>query len=194
MKLINEGNLSKKFFIKIIIILFSWIIMIYFLILPLIANINGKYNSFIANLIEDEKNYEKNKRYMEVKEKMKKIEPYLDKINSLFINKSRELEIITTLENIAEKNNVKQTLNFSQIQNTDDKNKITIGNINISAQGAYPDLYNYLSAIEKLDFYLNINSLDINNVNSNKSAQNATLQAPSASSLTMNLKGEIFWN
>jgi len=94
-------------------------------------------------------------------DKLDIIEPELEKFNQIFINRNRELEFITTLENTASQENINQKINFSL--SADKSGQIyQMVPLELSAQGSYRQILAYLNALEALNYYININSLEFN--------------------------------
>ena len=94
-------------------------------------------------------------------DKLNKIEPELENFSQIFINRNRELEFITTLENAATHNNVSQKIALDLAKNPDNQTlqKVPLA---LTAQGNYYNILKYLNELENLNYYLNIISLDFN--------------------------------
>lgn len=71
--------------------------------------------------------------------------------------RGQELDLITTLERLAAKNNVTQKINSSNLGKLTD-NRITLS-INIT--GSYPQTMRYLADIEALPYFLNVTKLQL---------------------------------
>lgn len=93
-------------------------------------------------------------------EKLAVIEPELEKFDQIFINANRELEFITTLENVAARNNIGQkiALNIPSEKSGQSYRKIPL---EITAQGNFYDLMRYANDLENLNYYINIKTLDL---------------------------------
>jgi Tfp pilus assembly protein PilO len=83
----------------------------------------------------------------------------LDSLENIYINASRKLEFITTLEGAAAKNGVEQKLNLDLKFNSDGTIKKVPIIIEIS--GSFASVMNYLIALETFSYYININSFDL---------------------------------
>jgi len=93
------------------------------------------------------------------------ISVYLDIFEKIFINSNRELEFITTLEGIANENNIAQKINLdlSLAQNEQIYKKIPL---DLNLRGEFKNLIEYLTDLESLNYYLNINLLEFSTTQS----------------------------
>lgn len=107
--------------------------------------------------------YKKGQLFNPTKKQYEEISSELPGLSNIFIAKNQELKLITALEKIAQENNLIQKINLEEIpQNEKDKKpdpqKMSL---TIKLNGDYPNLIKYLSALEALDYYININNLRI---------------------------------
>jgi Tfp pilus assembly protein PilO len=157
---IKKTNYLNRLYLLLGIFLAIMLALIYLIIVPTISEIKETKKEVINQKNELEKKLNREKNLVTLNEDLKKIEPEVDSLNQIFIEKNMELEFITTLEGIAGKNNINQTLNL----NTDKSIKFgqyTKTPIEISVQGKYNNLLDYLKNIETLKYYINISSLDL---------------------------------
>ena len=84
-----------------------------------------------------------------------------DTLNGVFLITGEELGFITDLENVASKNNMKQIIDFdnSKYEITQD---IKIIPLQLRLNGSLENLISYINSLEKLDYYIEINQIDIN--------------------------------
>jgi Tfp pilus assembly protein PilO len=87
------------------------------------------------------------------------------------------LTLIQDLEKLAQQNNLKQKLSLDQIENSLNE-KIYSLSLGIELVGNYPDILNYLNEINKFDYKLIINILELKN---------------EASALKLNLLASTYW-
>ncbi len=152
-------NTKNKIIIKIIIFLFLIIALFYFLFLPLLTSIEQSKKDIINAKIDIHNSNDQAQNSTALAKKLKNIEPQINNLNKVFINKNRELEFITNLEGIANKNNIKQTIDLKNIPDT--TTSFTTIAIDIKASGNFNNLISYLSDLETNYYYININNLDI---------------------------------
>ncbi len=136
-----------------------------FLLLPTIKDIK-KLRVDIANAkIETNKALEKDRNIDNQVDKLKTIESQIEKLDKVFISRGRELEFITTLEGIAYKNNIEQTMNLKDVPDLNTDNFASIS-VLIKAKGNFNDVMNYLKNLESMAYCVNINDLSINKTSS----------------------------
>lgn len=138
----------------------------YFVIIPAISSIKNIKAEIITQKVNLEKKILKESGVSGLKEKIEKIEPQLNLFDQIFINKNRELEFITTLENIANKNNVSQKINLDPKNSQREHNYEKIP-LSINAQGNFLTLLNYIKDLESVAYYINIQKLDFTKVSAN---------------------------
>jgi Tfp pilus assembly protein PilO len=157
---IKKINYLNRLYLLTGIFLSILLALIYLIIIPTISEIKDTKKEVINQKNELEKKLNREKNLSTLNEDLKKIEPEVDFLNQIFIEKNKELEFITTLEGIAAKNDINQTLSL----NTDKSAKFgqyTKTPIGITADGKYNNLIDYLKNIEAMKYYINISSLDM---------------------------------
>lgn len=177
MNLNNQKNYSVKQKITNTISLFVVFFgsMLYLAIMPSISAINDFDKKIINEKIDREKKYQIENNAISLNKKISEIEPSIKTLEEVFINKNRELEFITVLEGVANKNNVEQKINLISppgedksargAKKTSDSDKISSGNsqavpVTIMLIGNYKNILNYLSELQSLKYYINIDGLD----------------------------------
>jgi len=182
-----EKNNRKKFTNKIVTnvtwLLILVVIALYFGVYYSVKNIGILKNQIIESKIETEKKLSREQNMGNLVGKIKKIENDMQLLDESFVKNKGELEFITVLENIADYNRIKQSINLMPPVQTDLLNESIV---NISARGTYPDIMNYLRDLESVKYYLVISNLNLTKQND---AQN---QIPEQLvNLTLNAK--IYW-
>ncbi len=170
----NLNNLSykNKILYLTIIFLIIFFTIFYVVIKPSIKNTELLRVQIIDQKVELEKNLTKDARMVKLSDKVKKIEPQIDKINNIFIKKNQELEFITLLEGVASENKITQKINFDP-SNAKKFSNYSKSQIKITAKGEYKNIINYLKKLESLQNYINIYSLNL--TSSNLSSKQKTL-------------------
>lgn len=191
MKLINLSNISliKKIITNLIIFLFTIFFLISFFILPTIKDIKHVGNEIETQRTNLEKKYAKVQNLKQLAKNLNKIEPELDKLDQIFINKDDELGFITNLEKIATTNNINQKINLGGNQLIENKiyKKIPL---QISTNGSFSDQLNYLINLESLNYYINIKSLEISQEKNN--IKNNTEKLPQTN-LNFLITADTYW-
>ncbi len=157
---IIKFNLKKKIFASIVIFILIIGGLIYFVVIPTIHDIKKMGKEIENQRIDLEQKYIKGQSLRQLTENLKKIEPQLVILDQIFIKQDYELEFITKLEEIAAQNNVSQTINLDTAKINKDKNYQTLP-LRLSARGNYKNIMNYLINLEALNYYINIDSMDL---------------------------------
>ena len=125
--------------------------------------------------VDLEKKYAKSQQMKKMALNLGKIEGDIDRLNKIFISEYRELEFITQLEQIALNNALTQDINLNKGE-VESKGPYHSSVLYINCQGGYENIIKYLSDLESLDYYINIE--DLNLVSGEESGQhNLTLKA-----------------
>ncbi|OGF27885.1 hypothetical protein A2303_05965 [Candidatus Falkowbacteria bacterium RIFOXYB2_FULL_47_14] len=175
-------------------------LIIYFLIAFTVNDIKNLHLAIVAQKLDIEKQADTAQSLSVLGEKLKTVEPQMEKLDFIFINKNRELEFITTLEEAAGKNNVTQKINLTpptgQKKDVYDKTALSI-----DAQGSFADIMNYLAELEALNYYFNINQLDLNYQTSDSPVRRVTIESGDentknpavAGNVSLRISGETYW-
>lgn len=153
-------NLKNKIvasLVGLILVIFS---LLYFIVIPTIRDIKTMSNEIEGQKIDLEKKYIKGQSLRQLTENLKKIESKLDMLDQIFINKNRELEFITTLENQANKNRVSQKINLSAPQEAENQN-FQKTDLQLFTKGSFLGQLQYLLDLEYLSYYINVKLLEL---------------------------------
>jgi len=156
-------NLKNRIIANIIIVLFFMSAIAYLIILPTLSDIKGMESEIEAQRVDLEKKYIKGQSLKKLAENLKKIEPNMAVFDQVFINQGRALEFITTLEDIANRHSISQKLNL-MTEKSIVANSYTKTPLNFIVEGAFIDVMGYLADIENLNYYININSMEISTI------------------------------
>ncbi len=165
MNLIDFKNISVKIKLGLFITLFIIITLLlsYFVIIPSATKIVNIKNDIKAKRTTIEKKYEDRKKIGNVGKHIKEIKTNIQLLDKPFVNNNQKLEFITTLEGLATKNNVEQTIDLMTSE-ISDKNFYKIIPTRISVKGKFEDIFNYSLGIESLNEYLNVQYLKISSI------------------------------
>ena len=182
-------NAKSKMIYSIILFLVICLILIYAIVSPNVKKIKYLQKLIIGQKIEAEQNLIRQQNLSSVTKKIKQIEAQIDTLNSVFIKNNKELEFITTLEGIAAKNNVNQTININ-FDATTAKQGYEIISLSLNLSGTYNNLINFLIDLETLSYYINIHSLSL----SLAGAQKSTPEGEAApNNYSMTLLANTYW-
>lgn len=161
----NDGkylkfNPKNKITVSLILWLAIILSLIYFIVRPTVKEIKTMSRAIEAQREDLEKKYVKGQSLKKLTENLNKIEPKLELLNQIFINKNRELEFIASLENEANNNQISQKINLSAPQTIKNKD-FQIINLQLSTGGKFIKQLKYLMDLESLNYYINIKSLEL---------------------------------
>lgn len=153
-------SLNKK--ITIVLIVFPLIMagIIYFVVIPSINDIMRIKTDIEEQRIDLEIKYKKGQSLKKLSEDLKIAAPQISNLDKIFINENNVLEFITAMEKTADNNGVAQNINLLS-----SKSSIRSGYkktpLQITTNGKFIKQLNYLIGLESLDYYININSLEM---------------------------------
>ncbi|MFA5359414.1 MAG: hypothetical protein WC349_00430 [Patescibacteria group bacterium] len=190
-------NLKNKITISLTGFLIIILSLIYFIVIPTVREIKTMGDSIEAQREDLEKKYIKGQSLKKLNENLNKIEPKLELLDQIFINKDRELEFITSLENKANKNQINQKINLSALEKTENQNfKKT--NLQLFTKGDFIKQLQYLADLEKLNYYINVKLLELSPAASGEPAKTNSQDSPPSSvetnSLNMYIEADTYWN
>jgi Tfp pilus assembly protein PilO len=182
-KIFSKFNLKQKILASILIFIVFIFVIVYFTILPSVKDILIIKNDIYAQKVDLEKKYKKGQNLRSLTEKLTKAEERMYVLDQALVKSTDNLKFITTLEGIAEKNNVILKIN---IPKTEEANSVFYKiPIQIYSQGLIKDQIKYLIDLETLNFYLNVNSLEITS---------SATQVAGGASVSMFLTADTYWS
>lgn len=99
-----------------------------------------------------------NEKKVQLYEDYNKIKPYLDKVFSFLPKENELVKIISSLEEIAQKNNISQKLKLTEMSPLEDLKR---ANYEITLSGNYEKILNYCKEFEKSPYFVRINNLNL---------------------------------
>ena len=166
--------------------------IIWLVLRPSLNQIVTVRNDILNLKIDSENKITREKNIYDLNEKIKKIEPQLEKINSAFVSQNRELEFITAIENLETKNNVKQSLNIN-LSNPEKGEIFSKVPVAIEVTGSFSNLMNYLADIESLNYFINITGLSLKKTTADSDLSSRPGELASSAKITMSLSGYSYW-
>lgn len=182
-------NLKKRIIITIITFFFFIFIIIYFIIIPSIRDIKNIKNEIEIQRTDLERKYLKGQNLRRMSEKLKKAEEKIHILDQVFISQNFGLEFITTLEEVASRNNVTQKINLLSSLDPDDS-LYKIIPIQLFSQGNFVQQLGYLVNLEILNYYINIKSLELS---SNPKKILTSNEEVSQNNVDMLISADTYW-
>lgn len=180
-------NLTKKIVINTLFIAVIIISLLYFLIFPSVRDIQEMKQSIEAQKIDLEIKYQKGQNLKHLSEKIKVIEPKINNLEEIFVKEDDSLAFVKTLENLAEKHNITQSIKLlDPVESQNSYYKIIP--IQLSTQGKYENQMDYLLDLERLDYYINIDILKIT-----KKTSTINEEGEKEVAVSMFMSADTFW-
>lgn len=162
MKIQNFKKINTKNKISIAGFIIAAVItcVIIFVITPGINGIKKIGEDIMQQRIDVENKYKKGQKLNKLTENLKIIEPQIEKMDRMFIDQNDALKFITSLEEMAEKSNVKQKINLMTAQKVPFHSYQKMP-LQLSIGGNFIDEINYILNLENSDYLINIKLLEI---------------------------------
>jgi len=163
-KIFSRLTYQNKITLSALIFLVAVLGLIYFLIAPTVKNVKTIKTKTENQRLEAEKNYAQGQDLKKLKDNIKAVEPRLGEIEQVFIKKDDTLSFITSLEAAAAKNNVTEKAKLGE--------ETALGQsysqlpLQLEVRGSFAGLIGFISDLEKLKNYIDLNSLQITALNS----------------------------
>ncbi|MBI4779234.1 hypothetical protein HY797_02165 [Candidatus Falkowbacteria bacterium] len=190
-------DLKNKITASLIGFLLVILFLICFIVVPTIKEIKAMGSAIEAQREDLEKKYIKGQSLRRLTEDLSKIEPKLQLLDQIFINKNRELEFITSLENEANKNQISQKINLSAPEKAENQN-FQKTNLQLFTKGGFSKQLQYLLDIENLSYYINVKLLELSltaDGEKNKTdGQDAAAPSGETNNLNMYIGADTYWN
>jgi len=171
--------------------------LIYFIVIPTIKEIKTMGSAIEAQREDLEKKYIKGQSLRQLTENLSKIEPKLELLDQIFINKNRELEFITSLENEANKNQVSQKINLNAPEKAENQN-FQKTSLQLFTKGSFIKQLQYLLDLEHLSYYINIKILELSPAADGEQVKADSQELPLAPAdnhnLNMFIDADTYWN
>lgn len=168
--------------------------LIYFIVIPTTQDIKAMGRGIEEQRIDLEKKYNKSHSLRQLTENLKKIQPKLSSLDEIFIDKNKELDFITTLENEANSAQVSQKINLNPPQATENQ-EFQKSLTQLYTKGGFSRQLQYLLNLEALRYYINIKTLELSPAGaaSDFAAGSQGAQTGQTNSINLVLNADTYW-
>lgn len=149
-----------------------------------IEKIKRLHIDIIAQKINLEKKINKDNDMSKLSSKIKNIEPEIKRLEKVFVDKSGQMEFITTIEGVAQQNNITQKINLSPIVDKEGKSYKT-SKLQINSSGKLSDLMNYIRSLESMTYYIDIDNISFSSKQSD--------QVEDAEQIDLSIAATTYW-
>lgn len=151
-----------------------------FIVLPCIKKMKEITQQVYFVRKDLEARYERGQSIRKTADDLRIIEPAISRLSLAYIKRDEELKFITLLEVLAKQNNLEQTINNLTFKEEKVANaKIVVVPVEIILGGDFADILKYISALEQLDYYVNLD--------------NVALRPAAAGAAQANISGKVYW-
>lgn len=132
--------------------------MIIFLTYPSIRAIRNLADQIYEQRIELEQLYQKGQLLKRTLKEYEEVKPSVQELQRVYITRGEELNFITTLEGVAQSNDIEQDIKLGSL---DPKDKTGVNKLpyQLGISGNLANIIAYLGGLEGLDFYVNIETV-----------------------------------
>jgi Tfp pilus assembly protein PilO len=193
--ILQKTSLKNKISASLAFFVIAFFCLIYFIVIPTMRDIKVMGQDIENQRIDLETKYIKGYTLKQLTENLKEIQPKLSQLDQVFINKNRELEFITTLENRADQASVNQKINLSSPQ-TAANQKFQKNSLQLSTQGEFNQQLKYLMDLEALSYYINVNLIELTPTNGSETAgviSQTNSASNQASRINMLINADTYW-
>lgn len=185
---------TKTIIITVILIIIL-VVTLTFIFWPAIKEIKNISEKIYQERFELEKKYLAGQNLKKSVADYEKVKGHLEELETIFVKKEEELKFITSLENLAEKNQIEQKI-ILNIQKEETKNLSKTIPIQLNLRGNYLNLLEYLRDLEVLNYYINLKNVSFIKSDSKSSSALIKIQEPfwggKTDLIEANLSGEIY--
>ena len=153
-------DINKKLSITIGSSMLITAILGIFIIYPAIKEIWNISQQIYNQRVMLEKKYQKGQSIRKALLEFEKLKEEIPKLSSIFIRENKELEFITTLEEVATKNKTEQKINLKLIDKNIDRKGKNVP-LELYLVNNFTNFMTYLLDVEKLNYYINFDSISI---------------------------------
>ncbi len=183
-------NSNLKTIISIIFYILFFIFILYFFLMGSISEIKKTSSDIIDKKSKTEFYFESMKSNQDFGKKMEILDHKLTIIENSFIDINKQVDFIRVMEDLATKYNIKQNISIDSVAlNSADKYKKVP--MDLAVSGNFEDIMNYISAIESLNYYINIKFINLSA--GFISANFGDPQAPQKKGISGIIKTDTYW-
>ena len=176
-------SVKRKIIISALVVVILIGAIVYTIIIPTVNDIKEISNSVYLERVDLEKKYLRGQLLRKTIEDFEKIQPEKDKFSSIFVVKGEELEFITALETLANRNNLTQDIKLQATRENVLKGGAGALPLQILTRGGFINTMQYLRDIERLNYYFNVLNIELGVVSVNQGSNDP---------ITLNISGNVY--
>ncbi len=149
----------NKIALSILIFVAAVFALVYWLIIPAVSSVEATRIQMENQSLAAQRDYAQGQNLKKLKDSINTVEPRVGEIEQIFVNQNDSLSFVTSLETAAAENQVTENANLGSptpLQNSYDQIPLQL-----TVNGGFRGLVGFITALENLKKYININSLQI---------------------------------
>ncbi|HMB65434.1 MAG TPA: type 4a pilus biogenesis protein PilO [Patescibacteria group bacterium] len=163
-KILHKLSIAQKliyFFLLVIVIIAA---LGLFVVKPAADDMQRIREDIKKQRAELEKKYLEGLNAKLISRKSEEINKNLEVLNRLFIEKDGYLDLVTSIERLAGRNDLREELNILD-SNARDKKTYEVVPVHVEVKGEFPNILSFISDLKEEPYQFNINSLKIRSEN-----------------------------
>jgi Tfp pilus assembly protein PilO len=177
---------KKNLFISGLVIIIFFIGLAACIIGPSVDEIKDISRKIWQQQKQLEEKYQAGQNLKKTAEELAKAQNLLPEFDRIFIQENHELEFISQLEQIAKQNNLNQKIDIDNNATESLGPNFKILYLKILLNGNYLQVLNYLTQVQKLPYYFNIQNISM-------TGQNFGPDKNTAAKVDVTIQGKIYW-
>ncbi len=153
-------SIVQKMALFVLFVVVVSVCLILFLIRPVMANVQEIKDDINNQRVELEEKYLRGLNAKMISRNLDKIESNLEFLDQIFIKEDGYLDLVTSLEGLAEKKGLEERLDILKNRSTD-RGFYEIVPVHVEVRGNFDNLLAFLVELKGKDYQFNINSLRI---------------------------------
>ena len=164
------------------------VVVVIFVIIPSVKKIQTISQEVYDQQVHLEELYMRGQLIKRVQRQLAEINPFIEKMTRGFVDPEQGVNFILTLENLAQSNNLEQRIEMKPEQAIQ-KNIYEVLPVRLSLEGNFIDFIKYLKMSEGMDYYFNVEVLDISSLKPKYAGP-----TPGPDKLNVLLQGQSYWS
>lgn len=183
----------------------SVLVTLFLLIIPSIRRIRELNREMLQRKIALEEQFQQGQSTKKIANNLERVETLVPTLDSAFLYRGDELAFITTIEAAADGRHLNHTLDFTVDPSKQASTPNGFGTwevpVTLQVSGSYQDVYHFLEDIDRLPFYITINSISLSGGDTrlftqtfgSRSAPTQSAIAGVKNSVTADIQGVTYW-
>ncbi len=153
----KKSSIQTKIVTTLVFVILFIIALVFFIIIPTLTDIKTINDDIYFQREDLERKYLEGQLRQTIAENYERVKRHETDLQSIFVHPGQELTYITTIEILAEENNLELTLSLSDFDNVEQKTSSIPFTIQIT--GVYRAILSFINDLESQEAYFDIDRL-----------------------------------